>query len=78
MRRVVDEVTASMPSGSAINQGQVVVDEKTVDAVIITGEDGVPPPPPGPSKFPWWIVGLSAVAVVVARTRKILKKEKRS
>jgi hypothetical protein len=75
MKRIVDEVTASMPLAS-INQGQAV-DEKTVEAIIITEQDGIPPPP-DLAKFPWWLFGVGAVAAVAIRTKKIMKREKPS
>lgn len=69
---VVDQISIGIAQGPQNS----IVDEALLDAINVT-EDGVPPPPPS-SAFPWWLVGIGALAAVVIRTRHIMKKEKRS
>jgi hypothetical protein len=63
-------------SGVGISQG-VNTREKIWDAILVY-EGPTPPPPPSEFKFPWWLVGVGAVAAVAIRTKQIMKREKRS
>lgn len=71
----VREVVFGVPGGQ-VAQGSNIK-EQTWDAIWAT-ENGGPPPPPGEFKFPWWLVGVGAVAAVAIRTKQIMKKGKRS
>jgi len=70
---MVREAFFGMPAGQ-IAQAPTV-HEQTWDAIWVSEEGGPPPPP---FSFPWWLVGMGAVAAVAIRTRNIMKKEKRS
>ena len=67
---VVDQISIGIAQGPQNS----IVDEALLAAVNVT-EDGVPP---GEFAFPWWLVGVGAVAAVAIRTQNIMKKEKHS
>ena len=71
---MVREFVFGMPTGQ-IAQAPAVR-EVTWDAISVY--EGPTPPPPPEFKFPWWLVGIGAVAAVAIRTRSIMKKDKYS
>jgi hypothetical protein len=69
MKKVIAELNFGVPIGNL----QPICKEKQWEAITIS-QNGEPD---GVVKFPWWLVGLGAVAAVAIRTRNIMKKEKR-
>jgi len=70
---MIREFAFGMPASQVAQDPSIR--EKTWDAIWVS-EDGEPPPVE--FKFPWWLVGLGAVAAVAIRTRHIMKKGEKS
>jgi hypothetical protein len=76
---IVDAISIGIgANANPISQASIVDEKEWLAITVFGGNGGPPPPPPGEFSFPWWLVGIGAVAAVAIRTRSIMKKERRS